>query len=253
MGVARLLVGALLVSVSYAAPATDTVETQLVGTWKLDWPRPNLYWAVRADGVYRMHGPGAAPRQLGKLSATLGRFSMASAVWVDSGTYRLSGDTLVITGKLGPGTWRRIWVPAKSGASQDFIRAGACALVSRDEAARILSAPVTGGPDPRAGQGGCVFHSQLSDLDALEIGMRRNAGGFFQNHRKGLGARVIDVPGVGNQAYADVEAGTLQFLRGDAWITIGARLQPSATLDDLPYLAELARAADRRLPGVVLP
>ena len=49
------------------------------------------------------------------------------------------------------------------------------------------------------------------------------------------------------------QMGRLQFLRRDAWVTIGAGLNPQATMDDLPSLVELARAADRRLGGFALP
>ena len=48
-----------------------------------------------------MQGPGAT-RQLGKMEAKQGRFSMKSPIWTDAGTYALANaDTLVITGK-GP-------------------------------------------------------------------------------------------------------------------------------------------------------
>jgi hypothetical protein len=40
-------------------PAADVVEPALVGTWTLQWPRADFFWAVRPDGLYRMHGPGA--------------------------------------------------------------------------------------------------------------------------------------------------------------------------------------------------
>jgi hypothetical protein len=226
------------------------VDRGLVGTWKLEWPGSALYWAVRADGVYRMHGPGANPRQLGRLDAQGGKFSMASAVWADSGTYRVNGDSLTITGKLGPGTWKRVWGPGKGEAATG---PGACSLVSADDVARLLGAPASGGPDARAGEGGCLFRSTLSNLDSLTIRVRRNQSLFFQNLRKSAGASAIDVPGVGDQAWAKgggVDSiGELSILRGTTWVTLSASLQPDVSRADLPALTVLARAIDRRLPG----
>jgi hypothetical protein len=50
--------------------------------------------------------------------------------------------------------------------------------------------------------------------------------------------------------------GALQvhILRGSSQLLIALTLKPDATMDDLPYVVELARAADRRLSaGVSLP
>jgi len=58
LALAAVLLAAVIPSHAQAAEAVDRA---LVGTWQLEWPRPALYWAVRADGVYRMHGPGAMP------------------------------------------------------------------------------------------------------------------------------------------------------------------------------------------------
>jgi hypothetical protein len=241
------------------AQLSEGVDRALIGTWQLEWPGPALYWAVRADGVYRVHGPGAMPRQLGRLQAQGGRFSMTSAVWVDSGSYRVSGEKLVITGKLGAGTWRRVWAPGE-GAGKAAARAsgpGACGLVSPADAAEMLRAPATGAPDVRAGDGGCLFRSGLSNLDSLTIGVRRNQGQFFQNLRKSATTSAIDVPGIGDQAWAKAGgAGSIEeiaFLRGDTWIRISVSLQPELTRDDVPALATLARAVDRRLLGFSLP
>jgi hypothetical protein len=231
------------------------VDRALVGTWQLDWPGPALYWAVRADGVYRMHGPGAKPRQIGRLDAQGGTFSMASAVWMDSGSYRVNGNSLSITGRLGPGTWKRVWAQGQSASTPSGP--GACSLVSPDDAAQLLGAPVTGGPDVRAGENGCLFRSTLSNLDSLTVRIRRNQGQFFQNLRKSATTSAIDVPGVGQQAWAKAggmdSIDQLAFLRGDTWVTISASLQPGITRTDLPALATLARAIDRRLSDFRLP
>ncbi|RJQ64670.1 MAG: hypothetical protein C4530_01710 [Desulfobacteraceae bacterium] len=248
---------ALLMVMAEPAPAADIVDMALVGTWKLEWQHAGLFWAIRSDGVYRMHGPGAAARQLGKIEAKQGRFSMKAPFWMDSGPYKLSNaDTLVITGQLGPGTWKRVWTPTKTG-SKEPAGPGACGLLAADEVAQVLRAPVTGGQDPRAGEGGCMFRSQLGSLDRVSIGIRQNTPGFFQNNRRSKGESIVDVSGVGDQAYAELVAGDnlgrLQFLRRDLWVTIEAGLNPQATMDDLPYLVELSRAADRRLGGFSLP
>jgi hypothetical protein len=237
-----------------AALAAGPVDRGLVGTWKLEWPGSALYWAVRPDGVYRMHGPGANPRQLGRLDAQGGKFSMASAVWMDSGSYRVNGNSLSITGKLGPGTWKRVWAP---GQGATVSGPGSCSLVSADDVAQILGAPASGGPDARAGDNGCLFRSTLSNLDSLTIRVRRNQGQFFQNVRKGATTSAIDVPGVGDQAWAKAggidSIDELAILRGDTWVSISASLQPGLTRADLPALTTLARAIDKRMSGFSLP
>jgi hypothetical protein len=255
----RALASIILAVIAPAALAADALDKALVGTWQLQWPGSALLWAVRADGVYRMHGPGAMPRQLGRLEAQGGKFSMTSAVWTDSGSYRVNGNSLTITGKLGPGTWKRVWAPDSGPSSVPATASGpgACSLVSADDAAEMLRAPATGGPDVRAGDGGCVFRSELSNLDSLTIRVRRNQSQFFQNLRKSATTAAIDMPGIGDQAWAkDGGAGSIEelaFLRGDAWVRISVSLQPAITRDDLPALATLARAVDRRLSGFRLP
>jgi hypothetical protein len=97
--------------------AANAIDAALVGTWKLAWQGSDIFWAIRSDGVYRLHGPGAPARQLGRIEASQGRFSMKSPFWNDAGPYQLSNpDTLVITGQLGPGTWKRIWTPTRADA-----------------------------------------------------------------------------------------------------------------------------------------
>jgi len=254
---ALFVLTALLMVATEPVPAADVIDPALVGTWKLEWQGPDIFWAIRSDGVYRLHGPGAKPRQLGRIEASQGRFSMKSPFWIDSGPYKLSNpEKLVITGQLGPGTWRRVWILTKTG-SQEPAGPYACGLLAADEVAQVLRAPVTGGPDPRAGEGGCLFRSQLGSLDQISIKVRQNNAGFFQNHRRSRGESIVDVPGVGDQAYAERAGGdnlgNFQFLRGGLWVTIEAGLNPEATMDDLPYLVELSRAADRRLGGFSLP
>jgi hypothetical protein len=189
-------------------------------------------------------------RQLGRIEAAKGHWSVLSPVWADQGSYRMTdGKTWVVTGRAATGTWKRVWSPADAGAAPPS-GAGACRLVTPGDVARALSAPATGAPDPRAGPGGCVFRSQLSLLDQVTIRLRQNQGNFFQNVRKGKGAPVVDVPGVGNLAFAEVAANgsvTLQVLKGVTWMTIELRLTPDGTKEDVAYVAELGRVAAGRL------
>jgi hypothetical protein len=231
------------------AASLAAVDPVLVGTWKLESPGSPIYWVVRSDGVYRVHGPGAPARQFGKMEAAKGRWTVQSAVWADQGTYTLAGGRRwTVAGRGGTGTWTRVWTPGE-GSTAATPGGGACRLVSPAEVAKVLFAPATGGPDVRAGEGGCAFRSTFSSLDGVTIRMRQNAGGFFQNLRKGIGARAIDVPGVGNQAWAQATTSSLQlqFLKGSSWVTIELGLTPQAALEDLPYLTALARAAAGRL------
>ena len=232
-----------------ATPASGAVDPSLVGTWKLELPGAPIYWVVRPDGVYRVHGPGAPARQFGRMDASKGRWSVKSAVWADEGSYKLAdATTWIVTGRGGTGTWRRVWVPAAAGGQA--AGPGACRLVAPSEVARALGAPAAGGVDGRVGPDGCVFRSQLSSLDQLAITTRQNQARFFQNNRKGKMERAIDVPGVGDQAYAEALTGgelTLHFLKGMAWVTLRLRLTPDAAMEDLPYLSDVARAAAGRL------
>ena len=233
------------------AEAAGAVDPALVGTWKLEAPGSPILWVVRADGVYRVHGAGAPVRQLGRIEAAKGHWSVVSPVWADQGSYRMTdGKTWVVTGRAATGTWKRVWSPADGGAAPPS-GAGACRLVTPGEVARALSAPATpGSPDPRAGPGGCVFRSQLSSLDQVTIRLRQNQGNFFQNLRKSKAAHVVDVPGIGDLAYAEVAASgsvILQVLKGANWMTIELRLTPDGTNEDIAYVIELGRAAAGRI------
>jgi hypothetical protein len=239
---------ALLVVTTSAAGAVDPA---LLGTWKLDSQGAGIFWVVRPDGFYRLHGPSVPSKQFGRFEGGNGKWSVNAPGWADQGTYKLSEPaTWMVTGKFGTGTWKRVWTPGEAPSSGSST-VGACRLVTAAEVARVLYSPVSGGPDPRVPDTGCLFRSVLSSLDDVSISMRQNAGGFFQNNRKAkLNNHIVDVPGVGDQAFAEAGVGgalELQFLRRSMWITIRLRLQPDAGTDDIPLLIELARAADRRL------
>ena len=228
--------------------AAASIDSALVGTWKLDGVTGTTYWAVRADGVYRLHGPSVSAPQVGRIEAAAGRWSIASPIWKDQGTYAVpSPGRWSVTGQLGTGTWVRVWKPGDAGTSTG---AGPCALVTPAEVALALSASANGQIDPRVRDGGCLFRSTLSPIDTLSIALRADAGGFFRNHRIGIGAKAIDVPIPGTSAYAELLAsGELQMslLKNAKWVTIGLHVRPGATVDDVPPLASLARAIAGRL------
>ena len=228
--------------------SADVVEPALVGTWKLQWPRADFFWAVRPDGIYRMHGPGAT-RQLGKMEAKQGRFSMTSPIWTDAGTYTIgTADTLVITGQLGPGTWTRVWSPANRG-SQQPPGSGTCVLLTEDEVAQVLRAPVSGGPDPKS-PGGCVYQSQLGQFDRVHIPLPGSVDPASWLRNKAIPRpHVVDIPDVADGAYAEYQTDhvVVHMLKGTSAFKVRVSLIPAASKEDQAYLAGLARAAGRRL------
>lgn len=245
---------ALLMVAMGTAPAADAIDPAVVGTWKLEWQGADIFWAVRPDGVYRLHGPGARVRQLGRIEASQGRFWMKSPFWSDAGPYKLSNaDTLVITGQLGPGTWRRVWVPVKTTLPQP-PGVGTCGLLAEGEVAQVLRAPASGGFD-RGNPDRCVYKSLLNSADQVSVTVipaRREA---WYLKRRTPQPSVIAVPGVGEDAYAERQTSHLlvHILKGASQAAIRLTLTPDATMEDLPYLTELARAADQRLGGFLLP
>lgn len=244
----RVLAVACVVWAVCATPAfaAGSIDPALNGTWKLDWPGGAIYWAVREDGVYRFHGPGAKPAQLGILETGPGSWSIKSAFWQDGGTYRLiDANTWQATGKLGPGTWKRVWAPATSPVSSP----GACSYLTADEAALVLRAPVTAEPpDPRRA-GACVFKSQLNPFDQLTVTSHLvSPRDWHLNRQSTGGAPKADIPGIA-AAYASVDGGNYlvgRILKGSNELLLRVSLTPPATLDDARALAPVARAIDRR-------
>lgn len=235
----------LLILALAAAPADGAIDPALVGTWKLEYPGGAIFWVVRPDGTYRVHGPGAQPRQFGRMEGSKGRWSVKADMWADQGTYRLADPaTWIVTGKLGTGTWKQVWKPA-TGSPKALSGTGACRLATPAEIARVLYSPAAGQEDSQ----GCRYRAIFSGIDEVSVATRQNVGEFFQNNRKSRRS-AMDVPGVGDQAFTEMSAGnalTLQFLKGDTWVTLVLRLQPSAMIEDLPYLTELGRAVASRL------
>ncbi len=239
----------ILIACGAWCPAQAAVESALVGTWQLEWQGAPIYWALREDGVYRLYGLGANPGQLGQLEATGGRYSMQSFGFADSGPYQLTGrDVWVVTGRLGPGTWKRVWTPG--GASGQASNANqACSLASAEEVARVLREPVAAAPDRRDANA-CEFTAALSKFHSLVLNIypsRRQAWEITRSHRT---PQMIEVPGVGEDAYAETDGGqhlVLRVLKGGAELRFTLTMKPAATAADAPLLSELAHAADRRL------
>ncbi len=90
-----------------------TVDPALVGLWKLNVNGGIWVWQIAANGTYTFHSeaPDRAPSHNGNFETNAGHYTLhaASMVWDDQGTYTMQGSTAVVmTGKLGTGTWYRI-------------------------------------------------------------------------------------------------------------------------------------------------
>lgn len=225
------------------------VDAPLVGTWQLQWQGPPIYWALREDGVYRLYGLGANPGQFGEVEAAGRKFSMKAAFFADAGSYELrDADTWIVTGRLGPGTWKRVWYPGDTGGMVTS-KVGTCGLVTAAEVAQVLREPVRGTPDRRAAAD-CVFVSNLSEFHQVRVHTFPSRRQAWAIKRRNPDPRMINVPGIGEDAFATVDAGghlVLDVLHGDTQLRITLAMKPGATPQDLPLLAELGRAADGRL------
>jgi len=90
-----------------------TVDPALVGFWKLNVNGGIWVWQISAYGTYTLHSeaPDNTPPNNGTFMTNNGHYTLhaSSMVWDDQGTYTMQGSTAVImTGKLGTGTWVRI-------------------------------------------------------------------------------------------------------------------------------------------------
>jgi hypothetical protein len=112
----RSLAVILLTLVATAASAQ--IDSNLVGTWQLQWLGPQMLWQVRADGVYRLMGVGARPNEhWGRMQASGGKWSSEWERGKDGGSYQLQGTSWTVTGALGTGTWLRIWPSGQASSS----------------------------------------------------------------------------------------------------------------------------------------
>ena len=149
-------------------PAHGEVDPALVGTWHLQGGIANVFWVVRSNGDYRLHGPGVRPAQRGRFDSGGGKWSVSAPGWQDAGTYRLhDASTWVVTSPIGTGTWKRVWSPSQpqQDAPGDW---GVCDWLKPSEVAVVLAAPVKApegigaiNTDTREATGGCRFESQF--------------------------------------------------------------------------------------------
>jgi hypothetical protein len=239
----------LCIALTAAGSASAAVDAALVGTWQLQWQGAAIYWALREDGVYRLYGLGANPGQLGELEAAGGKFSMKAAFFADAGTYELrDSETWIVTGRLGPGIWKRVWHPAAEGGTIAST-SGACGLVTAAEVASVLREPVRGA----AGRGDppeCVLQAALSDFHRVTVRASPSRRQAWEIKRAEPNPSMMTVRGIAEDAYAVLDGGghlVLDVLHGGTELRITLTMKPGATPQDLPLLAALARAADGRL------
>jgi len=96
------------------AVADAKVDPQVVGTWVIEMNPGRWIWEIGAGGTYQFHStaPDLAPTHAGRIEFADGKWtlqSMAGYADTDGGTYQLQGpDLMVMTGKLGTGSWRRM-------------------------------------------------------------------------------------------------------------------------------------------------
>ena len=94
--------------------AGATIDSSIVGTWMINMNPGRWVWEIGAHGTYEFHSeaPDLAPTHAGLITAANGKWTLQATAGIadsDGGTYQLPGpDTMVMTGKLGTGTWRRI-------------------------------------------------------------------------------------------------------------------------------------------------
>jgi hypothetical protein len=193
-----------------------------------------MYWQVRADGHYRLFGVGARPNEhWGVMTAGQGRFSSKSSFGADGGPYSISGDVWTATGKLGSGSWSKVWTAGGNGSS------GTCPLVDPALVESILG---TYFKVRRRGEG-CEFNSTIAGSGELTIAVTRPQGfapkSFDTARRLGSGVK-IDVPNVGDRAF--VNGPTIKILKGGVIIIISLALHPAPADSDMAGLIKLGQA-----------
>jgi hypothetical protein len=94
---------------------TITVDPGLVGNWKFNVGPGGIWvWQIAANGTYTFASEAGdnAPSHDGEFTASNGKYTLhsESMEWDDQGTYTIQpgGNSVVMTGKLGTGTWLRI-------------------------------------------------------------------------------------------------------------------------------------------------
>jgi hypothetical protein len=241
------------------APLTQpSIDAALVGTWKFDGFTADMFWVVRADGSYRLHGWGAGnQQQRGRFEGVQGQWSINAPNWQDAGTYQLvDASTWVVTGKFGTGTWKRVWYPAQP-QQHGPGHGGVCHLLRPAEVAGVLDSAVV---DPEgigarhSGTGealeGCRYTSRLNGTERVEIRLDSGthlAKAYAQN--KQAARQQVAVPTVGLDTYATMAGSTLavHVLTPSRIMTLTLHLAPGVASEDLSGMVELARLASGRL------
>jgi hypothetical protein len=94
-----------------APGAASKVDARIVGTWEYAVNPGRWVWEIGPGGTYEFHSQAmdGAASHAGSLSTSDEHWTLrASNGYQDGGTYRFeSPDTLIATGRLGTGTWRR--------------------------------------------------------------------------------------------------------------------------------------------------
>ena len=234
-------------------PAHGQVDPALVGTWRLQGGVADVFWVVRLNGDYRLHGPGVRPAQRGRFTSDGRTWSVRAPGWQDAGRYQLLDEsTWVVTSPIGTGTWTRIWSPKQpqQDARGDW---GVCDWLKPSEVAIVLAAPVkapegirAANTDTREATGGCRFESQFGgERVELEVDSTVNKRDDMLALARRTAKSPIAVPGLGEEAYATVD-GPLVKVRGKSRIITLTLLITASSAEDLPALIELASIAYSR-------
>jgi hypothetical protein len=93
-----------------------SVDPNLVGTWELLINPGFWVWQIGRNGTYTFQSQAAdgAPSHMGTFTASNGHYTLhATNMSIDDvGTYKYQAPgTLVATGRLGTGIWRRVTTP----------------------------------------------------------------------------------------------------------------------------------------------
>ncbi len=90
-----------------------SVDPAVVGLWGLNVNGGIWVWQISVNGTYTIHSEATDKvlPQTGTITASNGKYAdhAINTQWIDQGTYTMQGTTaMVMTGKLGTGTWYRI-------------------------------------------------------------------------------------------------------------------------------------------------
>ena len=220
------------------------------GTWK-QVGQDTLYWTIRADGAFRVHGVFMGRPYRGKMQALGGsRFKVVTTDGSDEITATLKGNELHTDGRLGQATWLPLWRPTSPSVMRDGDK-GACDALPVREVASVLSATLEAprGKAMKNGRAleGCKYRSSLSRNDRVELILV--GGPFTFNQARDRARNKLPLTGLAYDGFAELENGilTAHVLRGEVHLRVVLRLEPGATADDLALINRLAKLAAQRL------